>query len=181
MIPTESGNRFSWPVPADAAEAMVNQSLNACVDQMHAASLDASVEQLRRGDPAAWSYCQRALAQRVGEYLQACDGDVKAVYLYDVDWTPDDANWTETGEPPLIHLIVWAQPKTAALRALIAVLNRALAHRFGRVIAGHTLTQLLDVQVIDDQDVAQRAGYASLLSSSRHRPVRVWGALAETV
>ncbi len=167
-------DRRSWPVPADAAQLMVSQAIAACMDNEREGTLDSLLEQLRRGDPATWSNCRMAVAQRVGEYLEACDDEVKAVYIYDNDWAPEDPLWSNGAEGPLIHLIVWAQPKTAALRALIAVLNRALSRQLGNIIQGRPLAQLLDVQFIDDEDLSSRAGYASLLNSSRYRPVQVW-------
>ena len=181
MTHSDSNGRRSWPDPATAADGMVRQALSTCGERIRAESLEGLLEQLRRGDPAAWSHYQYALARQVGEYLETCDDDVKAVYIYDHDWTPEDGQWKETGLAPLIHLIVWAQPKTAALRALIDILNRALAHRLGRIVGTLSVTQLLDAHVIDDQDVSRRAGYASLLTSSRYRPAQVWKRQAATV
>src|SRR5512146_498674 len=126
--------RRPWPVPADAAETMVNEALATCIDQVGSESLDRVRERLRDGDPALWSGCRLALARRGGEYLEACDDNVKAVYIYDNEWAPEDPPWGKAPGSPVLHLIVWAQPKTAALRALIAVLDRALAQQLGSVI-----------------------------------------------
>ncbi len=185
MNPPELGEQRSWSDPTIAAEGMIGQALSACTDQTGSASQDALLELLRRGDPPTWSQCQYALAQRVAEYLETCADDVKAVYIYDSDWTPEERRWDGVnvapgaGSAPLIHLIVWAQPKTAALRALIDILNRALALRLGRTIGALAMTQLLDAQVIDDQDVSRRSGYAALLTSSRYRAAQVWRRQAE--
>ncbi len=181
MTLADLSDRRSWSDPAAAADGMLRQALSACTERIQAESLEACREQLRRGDPATWSLYEYALAQRVGEYLETCDDYVKAVYIYGNDGKPEDGQWEETGLAPLIHLIVWAQPKTAALRALIDILNRALARRLGRIVGTFSVTQLLDVQVVDDQDVSRRAGYASLLTSSQYRPAQVWKRQAATV
>ena len=73
-----------------------------------------------------------------------------------------------------MHLLVWAQCKTAALRALIAALDRALARAYTDMLGEGCPAGLLDVQVVDDADVGRRSGYGALLSSMYHRPVQVW-------
>ena len=73
-----------------------------------------------------------------------------------------------------VHLLVWAQPKTAALNGLVETWDRALAQGYAEMINGHRLANVLDVQVVDDADVEKRVGYGALLSSLHHRPIQVW-------
>jgi hypothetical protein len=75
---------------------------------------------------------------------------------------------------PLVHLIVWTGRKTAALRAFIGVLDRALTQTYADLLGKPQVTSLLDVQVIDDDDVERRAGYGALLGSIHHRPMQIW-------
>lgn len=174
MNASDSSLRRSWCEPATAATRIVRGALEDTAERMQVESVEALLDQLRDGDRADWSEYERFIAQHVGEYLETCDENVKAAYIYDHEWSPDHSSAENKGRAPLIHLIVWAQPKTAALRALIDILNRTLALRLGMIMGKPPVTQLLDVQVIDDQEVSQRSGYAALLTSPRHRPAQVW-------
>jgi hypothetical protein len=159
---------------ATRAEAILIQALEFCKQEMGLESHEAVVDHLRQGDSIASSYCQYGLAKHLAEYLGTCDDDVKAVYIYDHPATTGDIRLAYEVHTRLVHMIVWAEPKTAALNSLIVALNRALAQNFGGLIGVRSLMRLLDVQVIDDVDMKSRAGYAALLSSPHYQPMQVW-------
>jgi hypothetical protein len=146
--------------------------LDDCVEHMGMASSETVVENLRQGDESTRRSFRRGLGQEIAKFLGLCDDDVKAVYLYDhdVEAVHADAEWS----PHIVHLIVWAQPKTAALNSLVAVLNRALTRAFDDLIGDLLPIHLLDVQLVDDLEVKRRAGYAGLLFSPRFQSLEVW-------
>ena len=156
----------------NAADAILNRALACCLDEIPLKNQAALVECLRQGNHTANSRYKHNLAQQMAEHLGMCDDDVKVVYIYDHDI--EDTHWDEEWSPLIVHLIVWAQPKTAALNSLIAALNRALTRCYGDLIGDLPPVHLLDVQVIDDVEVKNRAGYASLLFSPHFRPLVVW-------
>ena len=136
---------------------------------------DAVLERLRQGDREACAYCLYGVAVHVAAALGTMDDHVKAVYVLDHDATPEDLCFGTLGESlPVVHMIVWTARKTAALRALLAALDRALAQTYADCVARAEVHSLLDVQTIDDDDVARRRGHGALLYALHQRPVQVW-------
>lgn len=159
---------------ADASAAALTAALEFSAQKMGLDCHGAVVERLRRSDATACGYCQYALAKEVGRRLGELDQDVRAVYLCDYDATPHDACFGRPASAPLLHLIVWVQRKTAALEALVEVLDRALAEAYADLVGMEGLTHLLDVQPVDDGEVNGRIGYGALLASPYQRPIDVW-------
>jgi hypothetical protein len=162
------------PDAASMAEAALAKALEFCAQKMGFDSHKAVVDHLRQGDSTACSYCHYSLAKQVAESLGALDENAKAVYICDYDATPEDLCFGEAMQAPLVHLIVWAQPKTAALNSLVETLDHALVQCYADLIGMGQLAHLLDVQVIDDADVENRVGYGAMLSSIHHRPIQIW-------
>lgn len=155
------------------AEAILDGALEFCAMEMALDSHQSVIERLRQGDRVAQSLCQCGLAEYIAEHLGACDAGVRAVYVYDHDVAGEEEP-DGRGADLLIHLIVWAEPRTAALSSLITALDQALAKSFGDQLGNGPLTHFLDAQLIDDADVQRRAGYAALFLSPHHQPVQVW-------
>ncbi len=170
---TDVVSRSPLADPARAAEAIVNRAMASCVQEMRLESIAALVRRLRRGNLIALHHYRYGLARQVAEHLGACDDDVKAVYVYEHDLASEELE-EDAGPAVLIHMIVWAHPKTAALNALVAGLNRALTQSYAGRMGAPPMPRLLDVQVVDDPEVQSRAGYAALLFSVRYRPLEVW-------
>lgn len=130
-------------------------------------------EILQRGEELARGEFKLGLARRAAEFLGLYDEDVKAVYVYDHEGRSQGGG----GEEPRrwqVHLIVWTEPKTAALKSLVSALDRALGGVLGESERGAGAEHCLDVQLVDNADIRSDAGYAALLSSPRFRPTRVW-------
>jgi len=164
---------FALPDTVTAADSALEGALTFCKEKMHLIDTDTVLTDLQRGDRVARAYFERGLAERVAEYLGALDEEVRAVYLYDAEATPEDIVFGESA-PSLIHLIVWARRETEALNSLIAGLDRTLVQRYAKRIAAPELRCLLDMQIVDDAQVNARTGYGSLLASLHYRPVQVW-------
>ncbi len=160
--------------PASAAQAALADALNYAAGKMNLAGPQAALDQLCTGSAAAHGYFQYALAHRAAEYLAGFDGEVKAVYLYDWEATPEDATFGEVQPISPLHLIVLVRRKTEALYSLVAALDRALAENYAREACQPKAAHLLDAQVIDDAEVQRGTGYGALLNSIHHRPVLIW-------
>lgn len=159
---------------AGTTEAVFNQALEYCAQKVRPDNSQAVIERLKEGDSQVCEYCNYSLAKQVAASLGALDKNIKAVYAYDYDAPRDDYYFGETGRALPIHLIVWAERKTAALSAVVETWDRALTRRYAELIGGHQPTHLLDVQVVDNTDVTKRVGYAAMLSSLHHPPTEVW-------
>lgn len=155
------------------AQAVVDEALSFSVRLMGLDTPSQVVDLLRQGYADVLNRFQYGLSRQVAAQLGALDEDVQAVYVYDADSTGDDGD-AEAAVDPMIHLIIWARRKTAALTSLVAALDRALVQRCAGLMNKPRLTYLLDVQIIDDAEVNNRTGYAALLSSTYHRPMQIW-------
>ncbi len=179
QVDKRTGGSGTLPMqPAEisvTAEGILAQALSYCAHKMGLDGPQTVVERLRQGDGVACGYCLYSVAKQVAEAFGSLDGTIRAVYTFDCDATPEDECLGEVARgTPLVHLLVWAQRKTAALRALVSMLDRALVRAYADVLGEERPTSLLDVQVIDDADVGRRSGYGALLGSMYHRPVQVW-------
>lgn len=129
---------------------------------------------LQGGDRATCSYCHYSLAKQVAETLGTLDKNIRAVYVMDYDATPEDLCFGATSTTSPIHLIARVVRRTEALDSLVAAVDRALTRAYANTTGLAGLALLLDVQVVDDTDVAKHTGYGALLSSLYHRPIEVW-------
>ena len=162
------------PDVARTAGDILAQAMEYCAQKMQLDSPQVVVNRLRKGDGKACEYCHYSVAKQVAESLGALDANIKAAYIYDYDATPEDLCFGEMGRGLPIHLLVWAERKTAALSALAETLDRALAQNYAVMIGVPQPAHLLDMQMVDDADVEKRLGHGALLFSLHHRPVQVW-------
>ena len=159
---------------AGTAQLVLTQAVEYCAQKMRLDSSQAVIERLRASNGQACEYCHYSVAKQVAESLGALDDNIKATYIFDYDATPEDLCFGEAGQALPIHLLVWAERKTAALKVLAETWDRALAQSYAEMIGGCRPAHLLDVQVVDSADVEKRIGYGTLLSSLHHRPIQVW-------
>jgi hypothetical protein len=162
------------PNATSTAEDVLNKAMEFCAKKMGFESPQIAIARLQQGDHTVCEYCQFSIAEQMAEALGALDENVKAIYMFEYDATPEDICFGKLERPPLLHLIVWVDHKTEALNSLVAMLDRALAHSYAQLIGPSQLRHLLDVQVIADAEVENRIGYGALLSSIHHRPLKVW-------
>lgn len=132
-----------------------------------------AVECLNRSDTAARRELKLGLARYLAEYLGFLDEDVKAVYVSD---HMDNYRDESAENPPrwVIHLVVFADPKTAALSSLVSALNRTLTLVLGEAVECAETEGFLDVQLVNSADLENLARYAALLTAPSYRPTRIW-------
>lgn len=163
---------------AGITEAVLSRALEYCALKARLEDSQAVIDRLRQGDRRVCEYCNYSLAKQVAASLGALDENIKAAYLCDYDYdynTPtEDDCFGETGRAWPIHLIVWANRKTAALNAIVDTWDRALTQHYAELIGGCQPAHLLDVQVVDCTDVVKRRGYGAMLASLHHPPTEVW-------
>jgi hypothetical protein len=175
MAPAPAQNlEFALADAAALAQAAMEQAVDFCAGKMALDGRAAVQAHLRQGDRVALGYLSYGLAERAAEWLGAWDHDVKAVYLFDCDATPDDVCFGEAKQPEHLHLIVWTMRKTGALSSMLEALDRGLAQAWAGLMGKSGLTTMLDAQVIDDDDVRNSLDCGALLSSLHTRPLRIW-------
>jgi hypothetical protein len=156
------------------AESVWTESLSAFLDRLSAEDRSTATARLQAGEGAACASLRHALACRVAAGLAEIDDTIKAAYLLEEIDTAEEA-WNEaTPRTAAIQVILWVQPRTAALSALVDALDAALLPRYASLVGAEAMTRLLLVQLVDDAAVRDRVGFGLLLTSTRNRPLRIW-------
>jgi hypothetical protein len=132
------------------------------------------MDRLAAGDSRVWRSYRWNVATAIAGYLAALDRDIKAVYFYDPRTPSGIAGPGGGATDPVIHLIVHARRRTAALLALVGALDQALARHASQRLALHAMHQALDVQLITDDDAGRQVGYAALFPGLQQLPVPIW-------
>jgi hypothetical protein len=116
------------------------------------------------------------LVSRVAEVLAATDRNVLAIYTYDVDMNPDAELGGELPLDATARLLVHVATPSAALQAFISALDRALLASLKELPSSLFKERafILEVNLITDQDIRQRLGFATLLTSPFAPPLKVW-------
>jgi len=163
------------PSVTSTAESMLTEAIKFCARKIGVDSVDTVADLLRQNDRTACEYCLYGIAKQAAISLGAMDENVKAVYVVDYDATPEDICLGALSQGRrLVHLIVWTGCKTAALSALVAALDRAVAQAYTNLLDGPEVKGLLDVQLVDDADVEGRTGHGALLWAIHHQPIPIW-------
>ncbi len=162
--------------PVSTVEYIVTKALTSSAQKMGLGDTEALVTCLRNCDCAAVSYYCHDVARELGEVLGAWSKNVRAVYACrcDDNTSGECCLGGNTATMDLIHMIIWAEKKSKALNALIDALDSAMVQEHRRLLGRHQLKQVLDAQVVDDEDVRNRTGYAVLLGSIHQPPIQVW-------
>ncbi len=128
-------------------------------------SISLSLEQLLK-DNRFIGYLKYGLATGIAEALAANDARVQAIYLYDPS---DDLEMT-------LHLIVETSASSAALDAFIESLDQALTRCMrdlpSPLLEGRTF--IMDVNMVTEEEVRHRVGYAAFLSSMFAPALKIW-------
>jgi len=170
----ETGNLdFVLSDATGTAEAALNVALDFCAEKMALDGPTAVIERLQQGDRHAYGYFNYGLAKQAAEWLGSWDEDIKAVYVYEYEATPEDSALGQMSSL-LVNMIVWAKRKTGALQSMLDALNRALVQSFAQMIGNQDLAHMLDVRVVDDEDMKHNIGCVAMFTSIHTRPIRVW-------
>lgn len=164
---------FSLPDAATFGSGAIADALAMCASKMHLLSSESALDCLRDGDEVAWDFFEYGIARQVAEHLGAMDREVRRIYSFDDEATPEDAAFSRHSGR-IVHLIVEVERRTGALHSLIAAVDRSIVQACSEVLNRQGLQHMLDVQVVDEADVRNRNGYGALLASIHHRPMRIW-------
>ncbi len=155
-----------------AAQAALVGAISFTAQMMRLNRSEATIA-LKQHDRETYGYFKYGLAVQVAEHIAGLDAEVRGVFMYDDEATPDDEIFGEGRPSPLIHLIFVARRKTEALNSLIGALDRALLRGFAGLANAPHLAHLLDAQVVDETEVRNRTGFGALLSSVHQPPLPI--------
>lgn len=170
-----------WVVHLDVQQAvrrMVRDALDYAADKLPHSSADDVAGRMQRADCSACSYVHHALARSLAAYLGASTPGIQGIYVYE----PEHATGEEFGRArppnaPVISLLVWVQQKHEALEELGDDVRAAAARHLRQLPCTNRAPgecTAIDVQWVDNEDVARRRGYGALISSRFTRPIRLW-------
>ncbi|MFC1931450.1 hypothetical protein ACFLXJ_04555 [Chloroflexota bacterium] len=161
--------------PVSTCESIVTKALKTSANKMGFGDVKTCIACMKEADSVAFNYYNYNIAKELGEVLGSWDKNIRAVYTHDYDGaTPEEACCENASLLSFIHMIVWAERKTKALDALVETIDRAMVQHHRHMLGLINLECVLDVQVIDDEDVRNRTGYAALLKSIYQPPTQVW-------
>ncbi len=155
------------------ADQMVEQAVAECAESHFAGDERRARLALLRGQCEHCDCIRASLVRRIGEYLGQVGASVKAVYTFDA---PNDRDEDAHAGHDGIHLVVWVDRKSQALRSLAATLETALAasqRKLGCPLATPECYRL-DMEIIDDRDVAERRGFGLLIDQRQLSALPVW-------
>jgi len=156
-------------------ESVVTKALNSSANKMGLDNVKALISRMKEGDSVAFSYYNYNIAKQLAEVLGSWDKDIRAVYAHDYEGaTPEEACFENASPFSLVRMIIWAERKTKALDALVEAIDHAMVQHHRHMLGLNKLEHVLDAQVIDDEDVRSRTGYAALLKSIWQPPIQVW-------
>ncbi len=152
---------------------LLGSALDYCAEKAGLPGREAALAAVQSGECATCECVRHGLAMAVAEYLGSVDSTIRAIYVYD----PERA--AAVDEPVVtlgINLIVWTSRKSAALASLVDLVRKALAEEHARLACpkANALCCALDVQIADDDQVQNRAGYGALIHSLYVRPQEIW-------
>jgi hypothetical protein len=158
--------------------AMLQHAVEAAVEKLPTQNAAEVWDALRAADCEVCERVRYELAKAMVDYLGAVDETVKAVYLYEPEYATDGNDAGVDVAPPSrgINVIVWVTRKSAALTSVIGMLNAGLAQELQGLACpkSNALCFSLDAQIVDDDQVLRRSGYAALIDSLYVRPIELW-------
>ena len=167
------------------ADQMVSRAVAECAAAHFAGDERRPRLALLRGQCEHCECIQRSLVQSIAAYLGEVGGSVRAVYSVDLlDASEEAAGATSAGPPDEgvhpghsgIHIVVWVDRKSQALRSVGASLESALAasqRKLGCPLATDDCYRL-DMEIVDDREVAEQRGFGLLVDRRNLQARPVW-------
>lgn len=155
---------------------MVERAVAECAQAHFAGDRRQSRLALLRGQCEHCACITRGLVRQVGEYLGQVAGSVRAVYQYCPIENLEEKDAATAGKHVGIHLVVWVDHKSPALRALAGTLETTLAESQRRLGCPSATDSCytLDIELVDDRNVQGRRGFGLLVDSSYLHVQCVW-------
>ncbi|MDD5701143.1 MAG: hypothetical protein PHU23_03745 [Dehalococcoidales bacterium] len=162
--------------PVRTTESIVATALEVSTRKMGLSNTGTLISSLKQGEAAAFNYYCYHIAKELGSVLGSWSKNIKAIYTCNYDEAViEEDDFGNMRNFFLIHMIIWAEQKNKALNALLDAMDAAMVQQHQHMLGQNQLKSILDAQVIDDEDVRNRTGYAALLNSIFQPPIQVWG------
>jgi hypothetical protein len=162
-----------------AAERLVNAALADCASRSFGGNTAQVCDALKQGRCDVCRGFNDHLTYHIGQYLSQVDRNLKAVVRYEPEpasLNPKAAQRQPAGQRGGINLIAWVDRKSAALTSLGSTLETSLAEARKKLGCPNALPTCfnLDLQMVDDREVAEARGYGLVVKQPFLRSVQVW-------
>ncbi len=160
----------------ELAGAICTEALGKALRNYGAYADDESLLELDLRRPAVLEALKDSLALGVARALAAHDAGVQAIYAYD-PWANSD---NETAEArafdATLHLLVVVTAPSTTLPAFILALDQAVtvSLKGWPALAFQAYASILNINLLTEEEVQRRTGYAALLSSIFAPPIEIW-------
>jgi hypothetical protein len=160
-------------------DKMVRRAIAECAEKHFAGDIRRVRQVLLSGKCEHCNCISDSLVVQISQYLGQVDQKVKAVYVYEpvssiqpLEISGEGIRKTRVG----INLVAWVERKSAALGAVVNTLETALYESLKKIgcIKAESSCFTLDVEMVDDEDVEERRGYALLVESRYLRAKTIW-------
>jgi hypothetical protein len=161
---------------AEIAETVRNEALTLAYKGFADGPADGNLQKLL-ACPAFANHVKYRLAIAIANVLGTYDRRVLSVYyVYNTAPDPDAEVDPEAPGDPLLHFLVLVTSPTAALQAFVKALDRALVQSLHQLPspALASLSTILDVSVVTEDESGRGTGWAALLQSAFAPPVQLW-------
>ncbi len=161
------------------ANALVDAAVTDCAGRNNPGNTNQVLDALRQGRCDVCRAFTDTLTYHIGQYLSQVDKNLKAVIKYE----PEPASLSSrlgggqfTSKPAGINLIAWVDRKSAALTSLGSTLEASLAEARKKLDCPNALPTCfnLDIQMVDDREVAEARGYGLVVNQPFLHSVQVW-------
>jgi predicted nucleotidyltransferase len=155
--------------PNLGVETLIKKSLSYCVEKSSIKDTKEAEERIRNNDGAANSTFRYALGKGICEQLALYYGEIKACYLFGSSLS-DTANVTSD-----IDLIIEVTRKSSALSNFVAQLDKRILDYYKANMNGSAkgILKMLDIYFVDDTDIRDRRGFASIIQSTHSPPIKI--------
>jgi len=141
------------------AEQALASALELCAKRMSLDNSKAAARVLCQGDSVVRMNCCAGIAKQMTESLALSYAGINAVYAPSCNGCPEGFCLADgVQNAPMVHLLVWAQHKTAAMDLRVAALDAALARAYRNTVGTNETPSLLRVGVLDDADLEHLFG-----------------------
>jgi predicted nucleotidyltransferase len=153
-----------------AAGSLIRRSLEYCVEKSSSVDTKEVEEKIRSNHGVSNSTFRYALAKEICKQLALSYEGIEACYIFGSSLS-DTATITSD-----IDLIIKVARKSHTLRNSVNTLDKKILDYYKKNMNGSAkgLLKMLDVYFIDDDDVRNRCGFASVISSTHSPPIKIF-------
>jgi hypothetical protein len=168
-------------IDQELGDRMVDWAIARCAEEHFAGDVRRARHALLRGDCRHCSCVNEGLILQLSNYIGRVAGSVRAIYAVRPEGKEAPDEGSEHRPHGGIHLVVWVERKSPALKALAGTLDAVLGttlRKLGCPIANPEC-YALDVDLVDDRDVSERRGFGMLVHYPRLGRSQAWKASPE--